>query len=104
MPDSPNPLVTAFAEAINAGDKDGVYALLADGASMSDDGSDRDLDTWLEREMFATHGRIKIESVTSQDGLSLVAEVTNDTWGAMRTTWKFFVDSNKITRFETGQA
>ena len=104
MPDAANPLVIQFADAINAGDKDGVHALLADGASMSDDGSDRDLDSWLEREMFSTHGRIKIESVTSPDGLSLLAEVTNDTWGAMRTTWKFFVDDNKITRFETGQA
>jgi hypothetical protein len=104
MPDSPNPLVTQFADAINAGDKDGVYALLADGASMSDDGSDRDLDTWLDREMFSTHGRIEIESVTSPDGLSLLAEVTNDTWGAMRTKWKFVVDDKRITRFETGQA
>ena len=104
MPDSPDPLVTAFADAINAGDRDRVHALLADGATMSDDGSDRDLDTWLDREMFSTHGRMKIESVTSPDGLSLLAEVTNDTWGAMRTRWKFFVDNNKIARFETGQA
>lgn len=104
MSDSANPLVTRFADAINSGDRAGLYALLADGASMSDDGRDRDLDAWLDREMFTTHGRIKIESVTSPDGLSLIAEVTNDTWGAMRTSWKFFVDGEKITRFETGQA
>jgi hypothetical protein len=104
MPDSADPVVTRFVDAVNAGDKDGLSALLADGASMSDDGSDRDLDTWLDREMFSTHGRITIESVTSSDGRSLIAEVTNDTWGAMRTTWKFFVDNDKIIRFETGQA
>jgi hypothetical protein len=104
MPDSANPLVNQFVAAINSGDKDGLSALLADGATMSDDGSDRKLDSWLDREMFTTHGRIKIESSTSADGLSLIAEVTNDTWGAMRTTWKFFVDGDKITRFETGQA
>jgi hypothetical protein len=104
VPDAPDPVVTAFADAINAGDRNAVHALLADGASMSDDGRDRDLGTWLDREMFSTHGRIEIESVTSPDGLSLLAEVTNDTWGAMRTRWKFFVDNDKITRFETGQA
>lgn len=104
MPDSADPLVTRFVDAINAGDKDGLYALLAEGASMSDDGSDRNLDAWLDREMFSANGRIRIESVTSSDGLSLIAEVTNDTWGAMRTVWKFFVAGDKITRFETGQA
>jgi hypothetical protein len=104
MPDSANPVVTRFVDAVNAGDKDGLYALLADGATMSDDGSDRDLDAWLDREMFSTNGRIEIESTTSADGLSLLAQVTNDTWGAMRTRWKFFVDGDKITRFETGQA
>ncbi|HEY4020872.1 MAG TPA: nuclear transport factor 2 family protein [Pseudonocardiaceae bacterium] len=103
MPDSANPLVTQFVDAINAGDKDGLSALLADGATMSDDGSDRDLDAWLDREMFSTNGRIEIES-SSGEGLSLIAQVTNDTWGAMRTTWKFFVDGDKIIRFETGQA
>ena len=103
MPDSASPLVDRFVTAINAGDKPGLYALLADGATMSDDGSERDLDAWLDREMFSTHGRITIESA-SAEGLSLIAEVSNDTWGAMRTTWKFFVDGDKITRFETGQA
>ena len=97
MPDSAHPLVTRFTAAINAGDKDGLSALLADGASMSDDGRDRDLNSWLDREMFPTHGRITIESVTSPDGLELLAEVSNDTWGAMRTTWKFFVDKGRIT-------
>ena len=104
MPDTIDPLVTRFVDAVNAGDKDGLAALLADGATMSDDGSDRDLDNWLDREMFSTHGRIAVESVTAPDGRSLIAEVVNDTWGAMRTRWKFFVDNGKITRFETGQA
>jgi hypothetical protein len=103
MPDSANALVSKFVAAINAGDKVGLSALLADGATMSDDGSDRNLDAWLDREMFSTHGRVTIESA-SADGLSLIAEVSNDTWGAMRTSWKFFVDGDKISRFETGQA
>ena len=104
MPDTADPLVTRFVDAINAGDKDGLSALLAKGATMSDDGRDHDLDGWLDREMFSTHGRISIESVTSSEGRSLIAEVVNDTWGAMRTQWRFFVDGDKITRFETGQA
>lgn len=103
MPDSANAVVDKFVTAINAGDRDAVLALFADGASMSDDGNDRNLAAWLDREMFSTNGRIEIESA-SADGLSLIAGVTNDTWGAMRTTWQFFVDGDKITRFETGQA
>ncbi|HEV3358466.1 MAG TPA: nuclear transport factor 2 family protein [Pseudonocardiaceae bacterium] len=103
MPESANAVVEEFVTAINAGDKDTVLALFADGASMSDDGSERNLAAWLDREMFTTNGRIEIES-SSDDGLSLIAGVTNDTWGTMRTRWQFFVDGDKITRFETGQA
>jgi hypothetical protein len=103
MPESANAVVEEFVTAINAGERDTVLALFADGATMSDDGSERNLAAWLDREMFDTNGRIEIES-SSADGLSLIAGVTNDTWGAMRTRWQFFVDGDKITRFETGQA
>ena len=37
-------------------------------------------------------------------GRSLLAENTNDTYGTMRTFWRFTVRDGKISRFETGQA
>ena len=40
----------------------------------------------------------------SDEGRSLVVTYTNSTWGAMRTTWKFVVEGEKVSRFETGQA
>jgi hypothetical protein len=70
---------------------------------MSDDGSGRDLDEWVDREIFSSNGHMEVES-ESDDGRSLIVTYTNSTWGAMRTTWKFVVDGDKVTRFETGQA
>ena len=98
-----DPVVRAFVTAVNAGDRDAFFALLAPGATMSDDGSERNLEEWVDREIFSANGRMEVES-ESEDGRSLIARYTNSTWGAMRTTWRFVVDGDKISRFETGQA
>ncbi|MFD6074025.1 nuclear transport factor 2 family protein [Streptomyces hydrogenans] len=97
------PTVRAFVTALNANDRDAFFGLLAPGATMSDDGSERDLREWTEREVFASHGRMVVES-EDDGGLVLVATYSNDTWGAMRTDWRFTVEGGKVTRFETGQA
>lgn len=98
-----DPLVTAFVDALNAGDKDGVLALLAEDVTMSDDGTDRDPAAWLDAEAFSVSGHMDVES-TADDGLSLIATYRNSRWGVMSTRWKFLVADGKITRFETGQA
>ncbi|OIJ92293.1 nuclear transport factor 2 family protein [Streptomyces monashensis] len=98
-----NPTVQAFVSAVNAGDRDSFDAVLAPDATMSDDGTDRDLAAWVDKEIFSADGRMDIES-ESDGGLELVATFTNSTWGAMRTAWRFTVDDGRITRFETGQA
>ncbi|MGW3624168.1 nuclear transport factor 2 family protein [Streptomyces sp. NPDC000880] len=97
------PAVRAFVGALNANDRESFQAALTPGATMSDDGSDRDLDDWTDREIFSSRGHMEVES-QSADGLSLVARYHNDTWGEMRTAWKFIVDDGKVGRFETGQA
>jgi hypothetical protein len=98
-----DPVVGAFVAAVNAGDRHAFNALLAPGATMSDDGSERDLEQWVEREIFSSDGRMEVES-ESADGRSLVVNYTNSTWGAMRTKWRFVIDGDKVSRFETGQA
>ena len=71
---------------------------------MSDDGSERDLEEWVDREIFSSNGRMEVESESESDGgRSLVVNYINSTWGAMRTTWKFVVEGDRISRFETGQ-
>ena len=97
-----NPAVSALVTAINSGDRAAFGALLAPGATMSDDGTDRDLDEWIDREIFSANGRMRVES-ESNGGLSLLAQFRNDTWGEMRTSWRFTVADGVITRFETGQ-
>ena len=69
----------------------------------ADHDSERDLAEWTEREVFASNGRMEVES-EDEDGLALVATYSNDTWGAMRTVWRFTVEGGKVVRFETGQA
>ncbi|MET9844289.1 nuclear transport factor 2 family protein [Streptomyces ossamyceticus] len=99
-----DPTVRAFVNAVNAQDRDAFMALLADDATMSDDGSDRDLTDWTDREIFSSHGHMEVQR-ESDGGRSLVANYRNDTWGEMRTAWRFTVsDDGRISHFETGQA
>lgn len=98
-----DPAVRAFVEAVNAGDRTAFDAALAPGATMSDDGSDRDLADWSDREIFATRGHMDVES-EADGGRSLVVRYRNDAWGEMRTAWRFIVEDGRIARFDTGQA
>jgi hypothetical protein len=99
-----DPAVRAFVTAVNAHDRDGFVALLAPGATMADDGSDRNLDEWIDREIFSSNGHLDVDN-ESQGGRALLANYRNDTWGEMRTRWNFTVeDDGRISRFETGQA
>jgi hypothetical protein len=83
-------VVHAFVSAINAGDREAFFGTLTSDATMSDDGTDRDLQEWVDREIFSAEGRMEVES-QSDDGRSLVANYSNATYGAMRTTWTFTV-------------
>ena len=99
-----DPAVRAFVSAVNARDREGFLALLAPGATMSDDGSDEDLTDWIDREIFSSHGHLDVDN-ESNGGRALLAHYRNDTWGEMRTRWNFTVeDDGRISRFETGQA
>ncbi|MFI1100100.1 nuclear transport factor 2 family protein [Streptomyces melanogenes] len=98
-----DPAVRAFVTALNANDRAAFQAALTPGATMSDDGSDRDVADWTEREVFSSNGHMDVET-ESDGGRSLVANYRNDTWGAMRTAWRFDIDGGKVSRFETGQA
>jgi SnoaL-like domain len=98
-----DPVVRKLVEAVNAGDRDAFFALLTPDATMSDDGSERDLEEWVDREIFSSDGRMEVES-QSDNGRSLIVNVTNSTYGTMRTHWEFRVEGHKVARFETGQA
>ena len=98
-----DPVVRAFVAAVNAGDREAFFGVLTPGATMSDDGSERNLEEWVDREIFSADGRMEVES-ESDGGRSLVVNYTNSTYGAMRTTWTFFPEDDKVGRFETGQA
>ncbi len=101
--DVTDPVVRSLIDAINAGDRAGFLALLTADASMSDDGSERNLVEWVDREIFTSNGHLDVESATD-GGRSLVAAYRNDTWGTMRTRWQFTVSGGMVSRFETGQA
>jgi hypothetical protein len=103
LSDVTDPAVRALIAAINAGDRAAFFAVLAPGATMSDDGTDRDLAAWADREIFTVHGHLDVVSV-ADGGRLLTAAYRNDTWGEMRTRWAFTVTGGKISRFETGQA
>lgn len=101
--DVDDPAVQALIAAINDGDREAFFAALTPGATMSDDGADRDLAQWAEREVFSSHGHLRVVSA-DDGGRSLIAAYRNDTWGEMRTRWAFTITNGKVSRFETGQA
>ncbi|GAA1974385.1 nuclear transport factor 2 family protein [Kitasatospora viridis] len=98
-----DPVVRKVVEAINAGDRAAFLDLLAPGATMSDDGSDRELADWVDREIFSSRGHMEVQT-EANGGRALVANFRNETWGEMRTAWRFEIAEGKVTRFETGQA
>ncbi|MER5867189.1 nuclear transport factor 2 family protein [Kitasatospora sp. NPDC002040] len=98
-----DPAVRTLLTALNANDRAAFQAALTPDATMSDDGSDRDLDQWTEREIFSSHGRIEVQS-EKDGGRAVIADYRNDTWGEMRTAWRFTVADGKVSRIETGQA
>lgn len=97
------PAVRAFVAAVNDGDREAFHKALTDDATMSDDGSERSLGEWADREIFDSHGHMGVQSQDAA-GCTLIADYRNDTWGEMRTKWHFTVDDGKISRFDTGQA
>lgn len=97
------PAVRAVVTAINTGDRVGFFAALTPDATLTDDGTKRDLAQWADREIFISNGRMDVVS-QSDDGHSLIADFRNDTWGQMRTAWRFAVTGGKVSRIDTGQA
>jgi hypothetical protein len=98
-----DPAVRALIDAINDGDRAAFFAALTQDATMSDDGAERDLRQWADREIFSSEGHLDVTSATDE-GQSLTADYRNATWGTMRTVWRFTARDGKISRFETGQA
>ncbi|MFD1937746.1 MULTISPECIES: nuclear transport factor 2 family protein [Nonomuraea] len=99
-----NPVVAKAIDAINSGDRAAFVALFTPGATMSDDGSERDLEGWIDREIFDADGHFRIQS-QDPDGLTMLVRFTNSTYGAMNTRWHFVLsdDGASLRRFETGQ-
>ncbi|MDH2393197.1 nuclear transport factor 2 family protein [Streptomyces sp. MUM 178J] len=97
------PAVREFVSAVNAHDRERFMAVLTSDATMTDDGSDRDLQDWVDREIFDSRGHMDVEN-ESAGGRELIARYRNDTWGEMRTKWRFTVEDGKVSRFDTGQA
>jgi hypothetical protein len=98
-----NPVVNALLTAINAADRRAFLDLLTPDAVLSDDGRERALTDWIDKEIFSVHGHMTVDR-EEQDGLRLLAHFRNDTWGEMSTFWRFELSGDKISRIETGQA
>ncbi|KUO13139.1 hypothetical protein [Streptomyces sp. DSM 15324] len=99
-----DPAVRAFVNAVNDGDQEAFLKILTEDATMADDGTDRDMVQWIDREIFTPRGHMDVVN-QSNDGHDLVVNYRNDTWGEMRTRWHFDVTRDgHIARFETGQA
>ncbi|MDX6350997.1 MAG: hypothetical protein QOF84_5787 [Streptomyces sp.] len=98
-----NPVVSALVDTVNNGDRAAFMDLLASDAVLTDDGSRRALEDWIDREIFTANGRMAVQG-EDPDGLNLTVRFHNDTWGDMNTRWHFEVAGGRISRIDTGQA
>lgn len=98
-----NSAVRALVAAINSGDRAAFMATLTPGAVLTDDGTERSLTEWIDKEIFTVNGHITVDQ-EDEGGRRLLARFRNDTWGEMSTRWRFEVSGDKISRIETGQA
>ncbi|MFD6891401.1 nuclear transport factor 2 family protein [Streptomyces sp. NPDC059957] len=99
-----DPAVRAFVDAVNENDRVAFQAALTADATMADDGSERDITGWADKEIFAANGHMTVEK-QDDEGRSLIVSFRNDIWGEMRTAWRFTVaPGGLVSRFETGQA
>ena len=96
-------VVAKLVTAINNGDRAAFLAQLTPDATLTDDGTERELSDWIDREIFTVNGHMTVEREEDQ-GLRLYARYRNNTWGAMSTVWRFQLSGDKISRIETGQA
>ncbi|MGD9989174.1 nuclear transport factor 2 family protein [Pseudonocardia sp.] len=97
------PVVADLIAAINRGDRDAFLATLTPDATLTDDGSPRELVDWVDREVFSSHGRVTVDR-EEDGGLRLFTRYRNDLWGEMSTFWRFRLTGDRISRIETGQA
>lgn len=97
-----NAIVSALIAAINAHDRSGFLALLSTDATLSDNGTDRDMHEWIDSEIFGSNGQMQVQSV-SEGGLAFWARFRNDAAGELVTHWRFDITDGKISRIETGQ-
>ncbi|MCP2329173.1 hypothetical protein HDA40_007680 [Hamadaea flava] len=98
-----HPAVRELVEAINTGDRPRFLSALTPDAILSDDDTQQDLEEWIDREIFTVNGHLDVEE-QDDDGLSMIARYRNDTWGEMRTRWRFTIVDGKIGAIATGQA
>jgi hypothetical protein len=74
-----DPAVLALISAINSGDRAAFFDVLGPGATMSDDGTDRDLASWADREIFSSdplglhRGRREDQPLRDRPGLTRTA-------------------------------
>jgi hypothetical protein len=100
-----NPIVRDAIRALNARDRHGWLSLFANGATMTDDGSERNLVEWSDREFFEdSRASITVINHTEDEGRTLYAQLHSDRWGDFETYMKFEIDdANRITRLDVGQ-
>ena len=98
-----NPIVASLIRAVNAGDRTAFYDLLTGDATLTDDGTERDLAAWCDSNLFDSNARLTPKR-ESREGSRLIVDIHDDKWGDMTTYWDFTVDGDKIGRIDTGQA
>ena len=99
-----DPAVRAFVDAVNAHDREAFLAVLTADATMSDDGSDRDLADWTDREIFSSHGHMDVDQRVAGRPCPRRQLQQRHLGRDAHRVELHRRDDGRILRFETGQA
>ncbi len=102
-----NPNVKAAVQAMNDGNRAAWLSQFTSNPILTDDDNPRDFVAWSDSELFGkSRGWIaEIDKVEEEENsLLLYAKFHSDKWGDFKTTMKFTIRDNKISRLDVAQA
>ncbi|MCE7082390.1 nuclear transport factor 2 family protein [Streptomyces sp. ST2-7A] len=97
-----NPVVRAFFQAVNTGDRTALLALLTTDAVLVVDGGEREVEPWLDREVLDPGGHVEV--VDEEVGGLVVSGRFRAGEGAEPVTgrWAFELREDRVSRVEIG--
>jgi hypothetical protein len=93
-----HPVASRLLASIDAHDREGIAAVFAKGAALTDDGQSFALMAWVDAELLDSHGRLAVRE-SADDGLILIGDFRSNRW-SLKTRWRITLSGDRISRLD----